>query len=58
MNLSAICDKVFKSGLSKFCGRQPIKNLLSPLLNTMPYTLETKMRLATENNYKLLRMFV
>ena len=26
-------DKVFKSG--KFCGRQPLKNLLSPLLNTL-----------------------
>ena len=22
-----ICDKVFKIGLSKFCGRQPLKNL-------------------------------
>ena len=28
-------EKVFKSGLSKFCGRQPLKNLLSPLLNTL-----------------------
>ena len=27
--------KVFKSGLSKFCGRQPLKNLLSPLVNTL-----------------------
>ena len=27
-------DKVFKSGLSKFCGRQPLQNLPSPLLNT------------------------
>ena len=23
------------SELSKFCGRQPLKNLLSPLLNTL-----------------------
>ena len=27
--------KVLKSGLSKFCRRQPLKNLLSPLLNTL-----------------------
>ena len=27
--------KVFKSGLSKFCGRQPLENLLSPFLNTL-----------------------
>ena len=31
--LKNIWDKVFKSGLSKFCGRQSLKNLLSPLLN-------------------------
>ena len=30
-------DKVFQSGLRKFCGRQPLKNLLSPLLNTFSY---------------------
>ena len=30
-----IWDKVFKSGLSKFCGRQPLKNLVIPLLNTL-----------------------
>ena len=29
-------DKVFKRGLSKFCGRQPLKNLLRLLLNTLP----------------------
>ena len=29
-------DKVLKSGLSKFCGRQPLKNLLSTFLNTLP----------------------
>ena len=28
-------DEVFKSELSKFCGRQPLKNLLSLLLNTL-----------------------
>ena len=27
-----IWDKVFKSALIKFCGRQHLKNLLSPLL--------------------------
>ena len=32
-----IWDKAFKSGLSKFCGRQPLKNLLSPLLNTLSH---------------------
>ena len=41
-----IWDKVFKSGLSKFCGRQPLKNLkryglpqilLGPLLNTLSH---------------------
>ena len=26
-------NKVFKSGLGKVCGRQPLKNLLSPVLN-------------------------
>ena len=34
---SIIWRKVFKSGLSKFCGRQPLKNLLSPLLNTLSH---------------------
>ena len=29
-------DKVFKGGLSKFCGRQPLKNLLSLFLNICP----------------------
>ena len=28
-------DKIFMSGLSKFCRRQSLKNLLSPLLNTL-----------------------
>ena len=32
-----IWDKVFKSGPSKFCGRQPLKNLLSPLFNTLSH---------------------
>ena len=44
-----IWDKVFKNGLSKFCGRQPLnfpfkffkaclpQNLLSPLLNTLSH---------------------
>ena len=27
-------DKVFKNGPSKICGRQPVKNLFSPFLNT------------------------
>ena len=30
-------DKVLKSGQSKFSGRQLLKNLLSPLLNTLFY---------------------
>ena len=29
------CDKVFKNGLSRICGRQPLKRLLSPFLNTL-----------------------
>ena len=33
-HFETIRDKVFNSGLSKFCGRHPLKNLLSPLLNT------------------------
>ena len=36
-----IWNKVFKSGLSKFCRRQPLKNLLSPLLNTLSHLLLT-----------------
>ena len=32
-------DKIFKNELSKFCGRQPSKNLLSPLLNTLSQLL-------------------
>ena len=32
-----IWDKVFKSGLSKFRGRQLLKNLLSPILNTLSH---------------------
>ena len=31
--------KVCKSGLCKFCGRQPLKNLLSPFLNTLSHML-------------------
>ena len=30
---SVTWDKVFKSEFCKFCGIQPLKNLLSPLLN-------------------------
>ena len=32
--------KVFKSRLSKFCGRQPLKELLGPLLNTMSQMIQ------------------
>ena len=28
-------QKVFKSGLSRFCGRESLKDLLSPLWNTL-----------------------
>ena len=54
-NNPIIWDKKFKSGLSKFCGRQPLKanfksffkgclpqNLLSPLLNTLSHIKTTK----------------
>ena len=34
-----IWDKVFKSGLSKFCGREPSKNLLGPLLNSLSHII-------------------
>ena len=37
VNLRFILDKVFKSGLSKFCGRQPLKNLKGYRL--LKYTL-------------------
>ena len=30
-----ILEKVFKSGLSRFCGRESLKDLLSPLWNTL-----------------------
>ena len=29
--------QIFKSGLSKSCGRQPLKNLLRPLLNILSH---------------------
>ena len=39
-----ILDKVFQSGLCKFCGRQTFKgclpqNLVSPLFNTLPHMI-------------------
>ena len=34
-----IWDKVFHSGLRKFCGRQPLKNFFSPLLNTLSHII-------------------
>ena len=34
-----IWDKVFKNELRKFCGRQPLKNLLSPLQNTLSHII-------------------
>ena len=37
--LRQILDKVFKSGQSKFTGRQLLKNLLKPLLNNLPHIL-------------------
>ena len=35
MTQNALWGKVFKSGLNKFSARQPLKNLLSPFLNTL-----------------------
>ena len=32
-----IWDKVLKNGLSKICGRQPLKILLGPFLNTLSH---------------------
>ena len=42
-----ILDKVFQSGLCKFCGRQTFKgclpqNLVSPLLNTLPHMISVQ----------------
>ena len=34
-----VWDKVFKGGLSKFCGRYPLRKLLSLLLNTLSHLL-------------------
>ena len=34
---TSIWNKVFKSGVSTFCGRQPLKQLLSPLFNTLSH---------------------
>ena len=36
-HFETIQDKVFNSGLSKFCGSHPLKNVLSPLLNTFSH---------------------
>ena len=36
-NKAFIWDKEFKSELSTFCGRQPLKNLHSPFLNTLSH---------------------
>ena len=35
--LKKMRDKVLKSGIRNFCGRQPLKNPLSPLLNTLSH---------------------
>ena len=42
-SIKYIWDKVFKSGLSKFCRRQSSKNLHSPLSNTLSYLLHVYM---------------
>ena len=56
MYCNTIWDKVFWSGLSKFCGRQPLKNLLSPLLNALPYFFFKKIEvIASYTIFKLLR---
>ena len=36
LSITLIGDKVFKSKL-RICGRQTLKNLLSPLLNTLSH---------------------
>ena len=40
LSMTFIMGKVFKNGPSKICGRQPLKNLLSPLLNTLSYLFQ------------------
>ena len=44
--------KVFKSGLSKFCGRQGLRNFLSPLLNTLSqmYISEKSIKYLTQRH--------
>ena len=44
--LLVIWDKVFKSGLSKFCGRQPLKNLRDMVCLSSP---EIFQRLSSTN---------
>ena len=51
---SIIWDKVFKSGLSKLRGIQPLNNLLSPLLNTLSHLMLWKHHFVNEkkiNNF-------
>ena len=43
-NDSDIWDKVFKNGLSKVCGRQPLRILLGPFLNTLSKYRRTVLR--------------
>ena len=40
LSMTFILGKVFKNEPSKICGRQPLKNLLSPLLNTLSYLFQ------------------
>ena len=37
-----IWNRVFSSGLSKFCGRQPLKNVLSALMNTLSHIFTSR----------------
>ena len=52
-------DKVFKNGSSKICGRQPLKILHGPLLNTLSHVFEfhpsillIKNKMCNEINFK------
>ena len=37
-NMKHNMGRVFKNGPSEICGRQPLKKLLGPFLNTLPNT--------------------
>ena len=45
-----IWGKIFKNGPSKICGRQPLKNLLGPLLNTLLHFKDQNIKIYQKPN--------